>query len=203
MDKNTIIINSNMTSKINNIADKKITNRVGSAGTLAIAFFVGATMLNGTSLESNYCKLSDGRYESSSIQYINLDMEKSFKALNICSVIDLLKIDNINKLNNMSNFDDNWNGTGGKRFSDKAISMFKNIIENVVKQPQIAPTGRNTLLMQYELEDNSKLVFELGEKRVEKVFIPQGNYTLAQNDIYFEDICYNINECVEQFYGCK
>lgn len=71
----------------------------------------------------------------------------------------------------------------------------------LIKQPQIAPTGRNSLLLQYELDDKSLLAFEVGEKRTEKVYIPQGDYSLVQTDSFSEHIGERINECVECFYG--
>ena len=44
------------------------------------------------------------------------------------SYVDLLKVENLNKLDCMSAFQDNWNGVGGVAFSDTAIRTFKNIL---------------------------------------------------------------------------
>lgn len=61
-----------------------------------------------------------------------------------------MKVENLNKIMKMSRFEDDWNGTGGKAFSPNAIFLFSMVIEMLEKQPEIAPTGRNSLLLQYE-----------------------------------------------------
>lgn len=117
--------------------------------------------------------------------------------------IDLMKVGNLNKIEKMAAFDDDWNGTGGSIFSKKAIKLFKMIIEMLEKQPEIAPTGRNSLLMQYELDDKSLLVFEVSEEKTEKVYIPKGDYFMAQMELFTENTGYRIKECVEKFYGLE
>lgn len=117
--------------------------------------------------------------------------------------IDLMRVENLNKINKMSLFDDNWNGTGGKTFSFHAISFFKTIIETLIKQPEIAPTGRNSLLMQYVLDDKSLLAFEVSENKAEKVYIPRGDYSIAQMEEFTENIVQRIKESVEIFYGLR
>ena len=101
----------------------------------------------------------------------------------------------------MELFQDNWNGTGGCAFSAKALERFVEVIEVLNKQPKIAPTGRNSLLMQYEKDDKSLLAFEVGEEKVEKVFIPRGDYALAEMEVYTEDFGQKIVETVRKFYG--
>lgn len=116
-------------------------------------------------------------------------------------VIDVLKVENLNKIDKMALFKTDWNGTGGKPFSNEAITLFRMIIEQLDKQPQIAPTGRNSLLMQYELEDRSLLAFEVTESKTEKVYIPKGDYSRAHNEIFTENIGQRIEESVKLFYG--
>ncbi|UWO26517.1 hypothetical protein NQ534_08700 [Marvinbryantia formatexigens DSM 14469] len=112
----------------------------------------------------------------------------------------MLKEENLNKIKKMTRLENNWNGTGGSAFSDTAIHFFESIIGALVKQPQIAPTGRNSLLMQYEKEDKSLLAFEVGERKTEKVYIPGGDFSLAQVQIFTENVSQRINESVECFY---
>lgn len=117
--------------------------------------------------------------------------------------LDLMKVENLNKIKKMALFDDDWNGTGGSAFSEGAINLFKVIINTLEKQPQIAPTGRNSLLMQYELDDKSLLAFEVSERRTEEVYIPKGDHSLAQTKVFTENVSQQINESVVHFYGFK
>ena len=57
--------------------------------------------------------------------------------------------------------------------------------------------------MQYELDDKSLLAFEVSEDRTEKVYIPEGDYSMAQTDIFTKNVEQKIKESVEEFYGFK
>ncbi len=200
MNGENLITLSNLTEKSNNNIEKKTYSKIGTANSIAFAFFVGATMLRcpiSTEIVSGY-----NFTEPSYIQYIDLDKEKRFPNLDNMA-IDLMKVENLNKIKKMSLFSDDWNGTGGSAFSPNAISFFETIIEMLKKQPEIAPTGRNSLLMQYELDDKSLLAFEISENRTEKVYIPKGDYSVAQIEVFTENIAQRIKECVEYFYGLK
>ena len=61
-----------------------------------------------------------------------------------------MKVENLNKITKMSRFEDDWNGTGGQAFSPNASSLFSMVSDMLEKQPEMAPTGRNSLLLQYE-----------------------------------------------------
>lgn len=183
---------------INSQIEKKKYSRNGASTTVAWVLFVGATAMriaDKENINANY-NFSTPPY----IQYVNLGYEVGAKNL---PIINLLKQENINKIQKMAEFEEDWNGTGGCIFSKTAISMFMEIIETVDKQPQIAPTGRNSILMQYELADKSILAFEVSEQRVEKVLVPQQDYSLADIEVFTENLSQKINECVRSFYGFK
>ena len=116
------------------------------------------------------------------------------------TTFDLLKIVNINKLQKMASFEEDWNGTGAMAFSKESITLFTEIINKVKHQPYIAPTGRNSLYIEYKSDDNSSLSFEVRETSVEKLTIPYGDFSLAK----VEKIYMNLVECVcesaENFY---
>ena len=57
--------------------------------------------------------------------------------------------------------------------------------------------------MQYELDDKSLLAFEVSESRTDKVYIPEGDYSAAQTDVFTKDVKQKIKESVEEFYGLK
>ena len=115
--------------------------------------------------------------------------------------IDILKQKNLNKIELMSHFQADWNGNGGLPFSEEAIALFNAIIQTLNIQPVIAPTGRSSLYMEFQSSDMSELIFEIFVDRAERVFIPQGNYSLAESEIFDENICSQIKESVRLFYG--
>ena len=114
--------------------------------------------------------------------------------------IDFLKQINLHKIELMSTFEDNWNGNGGLAFSKSAIQTFKTVIKNLHRQPEIAPTGRNTLLMQYELPNQSRLAFEVSESNVESVFVPYKDFRNAETNTFTENFSDNINRYAKRFY---
>lgn len=86
------------------------------------------------------------------------------------------KEENLDKIRKMSLFEDNWNGAGAKAFSEKAIKRFVSVVESLDVQPEIAPTGRNSLYMEYRKKDGSLLSFEIKEDGAEKVYVERGDY---------------------------
>lgn len=201
MNSGNLITISNLSEKSNNHIEKKAYGKVGAVTSIAFAIFVGTTALRYPvkgEVVSGYDII-----RPSYIKYIKLDHEKGYVDLYTNKAIDLMKVENINKIKKMALFNDNWNGTGGSAFSEGAINLFEVIINALEKQPQIAPTGRNSLLMQYELDDKSLLAFEVSEKKTEEVYIPRGDYSLAQMEVFTENISQQIKESVEHFYGLK
>ena len=118
------------------------------------------------------------------------------------SYIDFLKIENLYKIDCMSNFKKDWNGSGGMSFSSSAINTFKKILNGLNKQPQIAPTGRNSLFMQYE-ENSNLLAFEVTESKVEMVRLSNNDYTTAISKTFKNDFINRINSEVALFYGSE
>lgn len=175
-------------------------NKTGVRNTSVAVLFAGVFLLQGLNTKNI---IAECNYENPSyIQCKNLNQEMGFSGLDN-KVIDLMKIENLNKIDKISGFKEDWNGNGGKAFQKNTIIFLKEIINTLDKQPQIAPTGRNSLLMQYELDDKSLLAFEVNEKRAEKVYVPKGDYAKAEVDIYTENIGKKMKESVAHFYGFK
>lgn len=158
-----------------------------------------STKKNTTEIQKNFIDIN-GFTNYVYIRFISLYTDTKFVNLEYDRTENMMKIENIKKIKKMALFSQDWNGTGGNVFSDDAICLFERIIETLERQPQIAPTGRNSLLMQYELEDNSILAFEVSEHRTEKVLIPKGDYEMVQVDFIYEDVVERIKECVTSFY---
>ena len=169
--------------------------------TVVISLFVGTTLLPISHLDNTH--LSSDYSLPSCIDYVCLDCSREIDCLSNNQFFDLLKMENLKKIDCISAFQENWNGVGGQTFSDSSISMFKSIIESAYKQPNIAPTGRGSLLLQYELDDRSLLAFEVKETNIEMVSVPHGDYSSASSEVFTDNFIQQINSRVEQFYGCK
>ncbi len=107
--------------------------------------------------------------------------------------------ENIHKIEQMALFENDWNGNGGEKFTPEAIAYFRNIIQKLDKQPDIAPTGRNSLFIQYELNNNI-LAFEIAVDKTEKVYVPNEDYSHAQVEQFSTDVISKIQDSVKNFY---
>lgn len=172
--------------------------------TCLYALFAGASLLIGSrdilGFNSNYSKNTS---PTRCIEYNNLCISEESRCVDSNSYVDLLKVENLNKLDCMSAFQDNWNGVGGVAFSDTAIRTFKNILGGLFKQPQIALTGRNSLFLQYESTNHSILAFEVKETQVEMVCVPNGDYKAAVSKIFKDNFTEQMNLEVARFYGSE
>lgn len=63
--------------------------------------------------------------------------------------------ENLERLWEISRLEENWNGYGAKPISQIILDRAEIIIRNVSVQPEIFPTGRGSIQMQYELPDKS------------------------------------------------
>lgn len=114
-----------------------------------------------------------------------------------------LKEENLNKISRISEFKENWNGNGARPFSQKAVRLFKTIIESQEKQPEIAPTGRNSLYLQYSADNDNLLAFEVSEEKVEKVLVKNGDFDNATAESANKNLIEYIEKNVRDFYGEK
>ena len=85
--------------------------------------------------------------------------------------------------------------------SEKVIDNTLNIVFHLVKQPEIFKTGRNSLHLQFELEDRSYMEIEVFETRVTCMVVPKRVYEDAQFPDVSLDNMEQINKIVREFYG--
>lgn len=90
-----------------------------------------------------------------------------------------------------------WNGYGADPFSNSLIVKCKNILNNIIIQPRIFPTARNSIQFEYELEDDSYLEFEIFEEKITHLQIPKRDYNKAISDTINAD---EINKIIKEFY---
>ena len=139
-------------------------------------------------------QILNNNFNSSYISYSNYNLRGFSK------VVDLNKKINLSKIEQMSKLKKNWNGYNSLPFSSGALFVFRKIINSLKHQPEIAPTGRNTLYAEFRLKDNSLLAFEIGENKAEKVIVKQGNYDSVYKEVIESDLINKVIESVDKFY---
>lgn len=65
---------------------------------------------------------------------------------------------------------DNWNGNGAKSFDKQLLDMVREILGLLDKQPEVFPTGCDSIQMEYEKKDGSYLEIELSLAKQWNVF---------------------------------
>lgn len=114
---------------------------------------------------------------------------------------DILREKNLESIEHMASFERNWNGAGALAFTDDALDLFKKVVRSLSRQPEIAPTGRNSLYLQYAKDDGSILAFEVSLEGFEMVQITKGDFEHANPLHLSVDDFSDLNERVESFYG--
>lgn len=87
---------------------------------------------------------------------------------------------NLERLEDIARLDSDWNGYGAKPFSRTLIADVRNIIPYLSKQPEIFPTGRNSIQLEYHLSDESYLEFEVFEDKIVGMQVSGTDYDNAQ-----------------------
>ena len=111
-----------------------------------------------------------------------------------------IKVKNLMRLQDISKLRDDWDGYGANSFDKNLIDSVENIIENVHVQPEIYPTGCNSIQLQYELEDKSYLEFEVFKDKILCMKVPQRNYNKPEYEIIQPVDIKRINEIIDNFY---
>ena len=96
-----------------------------------------------------------------------------------------------------------WDGYGAEMFSEALIQKCRNILRCLKFQPQIFPTGRQSIQFQYELEDRSYLEFEIFEEKTIYLLVPKRIYSNAETAELSSDEEARIKEMTDSFYGEK
>lgn len=87
---------------------------------------------------------------------------------------------NLERLENIVELETDWNGYGAEPFSTTLVDEVKNIILNLNEQPEIFPTGRNSIQLEYHLPDESYLELEVFEDKVVAMQVSGTDYDNAQ-----------------------
>lgn len=109
-------------------------------------------------------------------------------------------IKNLDRLYEISQLKENWNGYDSKAISEEIIKISEVIVKNICVQPMIYPTGRSTIQMQYELNDGSYLEFEIFEEKIVCMEVLQRIYTKASFVTIEGNDIESINKIVKEFH---
>lgn len=104
---------------------------------------------------------------------------------------EIRKKENLKDLDDMVGFETDWDGYGSKGFSPELIAKCKKIIKDLKEQPEVFPTGRKSVQMQYKFDDHTYLEFEIYEDKIVSLYVPKLNYTKAE-----EKELYNVDDSV-------
>ena len=190
----------NCDSKQENYIIEKQHAYISPVSTLAIAtFYLGACLIEPIPLPSFVdCVNREGHNQSLCICFDDSNSNHS----EFSSVVDLLKQKNLMMIREMSQFKKNWNGNDGEPFSKEAISLFRKIIVSLKRQPEIAPTGRNSMLIQYDYKEKI-IAYEVRTNMIEEVFIPDRDFTKASSVVFTTDLVNTLIDRVENKYELR
>lgn len=76
-------------------------------------------------------------------------------------------IENINKINQLSELEFGWDGYNAEPFSNVLLNHCLFLIIRIISQPEIFPTGKKSIQFEYEKENGDYLEFEIFEDRIE------------------------------------
>jgi hypothetical protein len=111
------------------------------------------------------------------------------------------QLGNLDRLYEISHLENNWDGNGAEKINNDAIEIAFSIIKNVSVQPELYPTGRKSIQLQYELEDRSYLEFEIFENNIMCMKVPKRIYSNASFEEIDSGNVDRVNQIVKEFYG--
>lgn len=107
--------------------------------------------------------------------------------------------ENLNKLEEIQKFPDNWNGNNADAFSDSLISKVKDILLEISIQPEVFQTAADSIQLEYEGENGSYLEFQITDNEMADVFLidPDGE----ESEFSVKCSTAEIENLVSKFYG--
>jgi len=103
---------------------------------------------------------------------------------------------NIKKLKSFLNLKDNWNGYGAKPFPKELINRCAALINSMYLsyQPDIFPTGRNSIQFEYEKTNGAYLEIEIYDDRIALLLIDSVGQEFESENVPWEEAVQIINE---------
>ncbi len=107
----------------------------------------------------------------------------------------------IKRLEDIGKLPYDWNGYGARPFSSALIDKCEKIVNELSHQPEIYPTGRQSIQFQYQLKDKSYLEFEIFADKTMCLWVPKRIYADAVETEIIDAEEKQIKEIVDSFYG--
>lgn len=104
----------------------------------------------------------------------------------------------LEKLNLIGIMQDGWNDNNANKFSEDLINRCKEIVSLLSIQPEIFPTGANSIQFEYEKDNNDYLEFNIFKNRIEIFQIINGKETESVLNIDQKDM---LQKVVNDFYN--
>ncbi|WP_375343233.1 hypothetical protein [Enterococcus faecalis] len=185
--------------EITKFVNKQVSKTVATVIVLFPGVALGSQVVNAQPLNKeikyNFAK------QSSVENFKEYDMKKNIgdkkTILEATDNSQILK-KNLNVINELAKLKDGWDGKGSYAFEERIITSSFELINNLEVQPEIFPTLRQSIQMEYEKGDYY-LEFEIFKDRIEYYFDYAGEeeegFVSKVIDIDFE----KINELVNDF----
>ncbi len=114
------------------------------------------------------------------------------------TVLFSTKMHNDILLESFRGLEPNWNGYGAVPIDGEVINNSILVLDQLIKQPENFPTGRNTVQFEYETDNGDYVELEVYNNRIH-VYIEQGGNG-SEMDYSFDQI-QEINEAVNRIFG--
>lgn len=145
------------------------------------------------------------RFENSESNLLRNVISIYIEGKTICQAQEVENIDanyelnnNLRLLDSFLELEYNWDQYGALPFSKEHIASAKSLIMNLVKQPDISPTGRNSIFLEYTKCNGDYLAFEYTKKN--KLFMYE---KMKNREIEKRINTALISSVVEKFYEEK
>ncbi|MBP3817964.1 MAG: hypothetical protein J6H31_06625 [Butyrivibrio sp.] len=170
-----------------------------------ISIFAFSTIAAATTMAPHYCETTVTNVAIPIYSYIEQSGAfKLYDGMDATSTYDSAKesdtiLDSYIKLGQIRRLGSNWNGYGAGAFDSGLINVVYKLIPKLIKQPEIFPTGRNTIQLEYDGVNNSYLEIEIKNEGLANFFFIDSN----GNEKEYTDIPNgnNINKLVKELYG--
>ena len=108
-------------------------------------------------------------------------------------------VDNLERLEDIAKLEADWNGYGAEPFSSALVDVVRNIILSLNEQPEIFPTGRKSIQLEYHEPKDNYLEFEVFESQVVAMQVYGTDYDNAQFWDFPSNDTGQIRRIVERF----